>query len=214
MRRTLAPALLLSALLGAPHTPAAASESSYSPYAAIARPSRLLWGDTHLHTSFSTDAFGFGVRLNPDTAYRFAMGEVVTSSWGQRVRLARPLDFMVIADHAESLGIMQRVQDGDSALLRDDAAANWNRMLHGTPAQQAEFSAYFRDGQQRRAIFRKLTGLATPDLQLDIWRELLSTGERHNRPGQFTALFGYEWTAAPQGNNLHRVVLFRDGAER
>ena len=215
MSRILPSMLLLSTLLGATHTPVAAPEPSYSPHAAAsASPSRLLWGDTHLHTSFSTDAFGFGVRLDPDTAYRFAMGEVVTSSWGQRVRLARPLDFMVIADHAESLGIMQRVQDGDGALLRDDAAANWNRMLHGTPAQQAELSAYFHDGQQRRAIFRKLTELASPDLQLDIWRELLSISERHNRPGQFTALHGYEWTAAPQGNNLHRVVLFRDGEER
>jgi hypothetical protein len=75
----------------------------YSPYGGRHFPTRPLFGDTHLHTNLSPDAFGFGVRLGPEEAYRFARGEEVTSTWGEKVRLSRPLDFVVIADHAEAM---------------------------------------------------------------------------------------------------------------
>ena len=76
----------------------------YSPYAGQNYPARVLWGDTHLHTANSLDAAAFGNTLGPETAYRFARGEQVVSSSGQPVNLSRPLDFLVVADHAEGLG--------------------------------------------------------------------------------------------------------------
>jgi lactam utilization protein B len=74
-------------------------------------PERVFWGDTHLHTANSVDAFGFGNRLGPEEALRFARGEEVTSSTGQKAKLARPLDFLVIADHAEGLGATKALYD-------------------------------------------------------------------------------------------------------
>src|SRR5262245_10128401 len=76
----------------------------YSPYTGRNYPTRVLWGDTHLHTENSFDAAAFGNTLGPEEAYRFARGEEVASSTGQRVKLSRPLDFLVVADHAEGLG--------------------------------------------------------------------------------------------------------------
>ena len=80
----------------------------YSPYAGRNYPTRVLWGDTHLHTANSLDAAAFGNTLGPEPAYRFARGEEVVSSSGQPVRLSRPLDFLVVADHAEGLGRPRR----------------------------------------------------------------------------------------------------------
>jgi hypothetical protein len=186
----------------------------YSPYAGEAVPRQLLWGDTHLHTNLSTDAFGFGVRLDPEAAYRFASGETVTSSRGQQVRLARPLDFLVVADHAESLGMMSLVYAGDTALMRDPKAAAWHALMRGSEEQRREFDGYIKDGHKRREIFAKLSELSTPAMIINNWQTTLAIGDRFNRPGTFTALLGYEWTPAPGGSNLHRVVVFRDGAER
>jgi hypothetical protein len=91
----------------------------YSPYAGRNYPTRPLFGDTHLHTSQSFDAIAFGTRLRPDEAYRLARGEEVVSSTGVRVKLSRPLDFLVVADHAESMGIMGEVLEGNPELMGD-----------------------------------------------------------------------------------------------
>ena len=77
----------------------------YSPYLHRAYSDRVLWGDTHLHTSYSTDAGMIGNFLGPDEAFRFARGEIVKASGGQRAKLIRPLDFLVVADHSENLGL-------------------------------------------------------------------------------------------------------------
>jgi len=88
---------------------------NYSPYAGRSFPTRVFWGDTHLHTAMSMDAGAFGARLKPADAYRFARGEEVTASTGLRVRLARPLDFLVVADHSDNMGFFPRLLAGDPA---------------------------------------------------------------------------------------------------
>jgi len=193
---------------------AAAPAADFSPYVDESFPRNLYWGDTHLHSSLSTDAFGFGVRLGPEQAYRFASGEQVTTSHGLQARLGRPLDFVVLADHAESFGIMERVWAGDPRLLADPEVAEWHRLLHGTAQELAEFGRKFLTQEVRKQVITKMGQLATPELSLAIWRENLAIAERFNRPGVFTTLLGYEWTSAPDGNNLHRVVVFRDGADK
>ena len=89
----------------------------YSPYAGDAIPTRLYWGDTHLHTSASMDAGSFGVRLSPEDAYEFARGDEVISSTGQRARLAQPLDFLVVSDHSDGMGFFPDLLAGDPAVL-------------------------------------------------------------------------------------------------
>ncbi|MEE9182914.1 MAG: DUF3604 domain-containing protein [Acidimicrobiia bacterium] len=98
----------------------------YSPYLNHNYPDRVLWGDTHLHTSYSTDAGLFGNRIGPDEAYRFAKGEVVTSSTGVRARLLRPLDWLVVSDHAENLGLVPLIVESNPGLL----ATEWGRAIH------------------------------------------------------------------------------------
>src|SRR6185369_6355422 len=93
------------------------SKRPYSPYAERNFPERVYWGDTHLHTSFSFDAGSFGCRLGPREAYRFAKGEEVTASSGQRVRLARPLDFIVVTDHSDGFGFFPELFGGNSEML-------------------------------------------------------------------------------------------------
>ena len=185
---------------------------AYSPHAGETLPRQVFWGDTHLHSSLSTDAFVFGVTLGPEAAYRFASGEQVVSSHGEPVALDRPLDFVVLADHAESMGMMNLVRRGDERVLDNPQVAEWHRAFtEGSPEEIATLRRQFLGRKARKEAFRVLESLSTPELATDIWQQTISIGERYNRPGVFTTLLGYEWTSAPGGSNLHRVVIFRDG---
>ena len=97
----------------------------YSPYAGRNFPTRPLFGDTHLHTGLSFDAGIFGCRLGPADAYRFARGEEVTASSGQRVKLSRPLDWLVVADHSDNMGLINDIIAGQVATVR----AHWARVV-------------------------------------------------------------------------------------
>jgi uncharacterized protein DUF3604 len=183
----------------------------YSPYAGRNYPTRVLWGDTHLHTANSLDAAAFGNTLGPEPAYRFARGEEVVSSSGQPVRLSRPLDFLVIADHAEGLGATEEIKKGNPTLMADATLRRWHDLMAagGESASQAAIE-----------IIRSVGTGTTPKAMLSrqlarsVWQDYTSTAERYNEPGRFTALIGYEWTSNNGGNNLHRVVIFRDGKDR
>jgi Protein of unknown function (DUF3604) len=183
----------------------------YSPYAGRNYPTRVLWGDTHLHTANSLDAAGFGNTLGPEEAYRFARGEEVVSSTGQRVKLSRPLDFLVVADHAEGLGATIEIKKGNPLLMADTTVRRWHDMM--ATGGQTAVSATFE-------MIRSLGTGTTPKVLLSqqlarsVWQNYTSTAERYNDPGRFTALIGYEWTSNSRGNNLHRVVIFRDGKQK
>ncbi|MBF7729097.1 DUF3604 domain-containing protein [Pseudomonas sp. N040] len=177
--------------------------SEYSPNVGQALPNRVLFGDTHLHTAYSTDAGMLGNRLGPAAAYRFAMGEEVTSSTGVKAKLARPLDFLVVADHAENLGFPVQLAQGNAKLLGN---AFGQKMIEFVKAKQfAEAFAYWRS--QRMAGTDPTAGLG---LEKDAWDQLTTLADQYNQPGRFTALIGFEWTSAPGGRNLHRNVIFRD----
>lgn len=195
-------------------SPGALAGEGFSPYTKNPIPRQVLFGDTHLHSSLSFDAVGFGVTLGPDAAYRFSSGERVVASNGEPAQLSRPLDFVVLADHAESLGIMNLVREGDPRVVVNDTMAEWNRLLNGSPAESAQLRSSFFSRKGRKAAGAALHAVATDKLALDIWGEVLATAEQYNRPGKFTTLLGYEWTSVPGGSNLHRVVLFRDDADR
>ncbi|MCK6474235.1 MAG: DUF3604 domain-containing protein [Planctomycetes bacterium] len=184
----------------------------YSPYAGRNFPTRPFFGDTHLHTSFSMDAGAFGCRLSPRDAYRFARGEEISASTGQRAKLSRPLDFLVVADHSDGFGFFPMILAGDPLIMADAQGRKWNEMIHGGKGADAAIDIIinFGKGTISRAIF-PLPG--TPAYR-GAWEETIKAAEAFNEPGRFTAFIGYEWTSNTGGNNLHRNVIFRDNADK
>ncbi len=185
---------------------------NYSPYADARYPTRVFWGDQHLHTAHSPDAGLVGNRLGPDEAFRFAQGEQIRSSTGQLVRLERPFDWLVVSDHAEYIGLPQAFQKRDPDIMKTASGKSWAEALKqgGEKGYDAfvQMTAEFADAKP--SIPRK----ALTPLYQRVWHNTLETADRHNKPGVFTAFTGFEWTQSIQGNNLHRIVVFRDGANR
>jgi hypothetical protein len=185
---------------------------SYSPYAEREFATNVYWGDTHLHTSFSMDAGAFGDRLGLDEAYKLARGEQVTSSTGTKVRLSRPLDFLVIADHSDNMGFFPDLVAGKPHILNDPTGKDWyERIKKGEGVGVAlELIGLFSQGKIPPAL------MYTPDSApyAAAWKATVDAAERFNQPGLFTAFIGYEWTSLIKGNNLHRVVIYRDDGDR
>jgi len=171
-------------------------------------PNRVYFGDTHLHTSYSTDAGMIANTLGPADAYRFAKGEVVTSSTGLKTRLQRPLDFLVIADHAESLGLAPMIAESNERLLQTEIG----KQLYDLVNAGKNVAAYGLWSKTRQTDGDPLADLQ--DVVKSFWERQTGTAEQFNNPGKFTALIGFEWTSMPQGNNLHRVVIFRDNKQK
>lgn len=188
------------------------SRPLYSPYAGREFPARPFFGDTHLHTSFSMDAGAFGARIGPREAYRFARGEEITASSGQRVKLSRPLDFLVVADHSDGMGFFPLVVDGDPRIMEDPQGRRWNEMLRSGKGAEAalEIIQSFSQGTLSREI---LPVPGTPAYR-SAWQETIDAAEQANDPGRFTAFIGYEWTSNTSGDNLHRNVIFRDSGDK
>ena len=191
------------------HWQAQGAEREYSPYADVANPARVFWGDTHLHTTNSLDARLFGVTLDVEDAYRFARGDRVIASSGLPARLARPLDFLVVSDHSDAMGVVDRLLGGDPALLEHPEL----RDIHdGLKAGGDALSEAFQ------AIIRVLNGdysgpMTDPAIQRSVWTRYVETADRFNEPGRFTTIIGYEWTPTDSGDKLHRNVLYRGDAE-
>jgi len=178
----------------------------YSPYVGQSHPDRVYWGDTHVHTSYSWDAGLVGNTLGPDEAYRFAKAQKVIASSGQPVKLVRPLDWLVVADHAESLGVAVLIERSDPAILQSDIG----RQTHDLYKKGDIYGAFETWGIN--VIVKGNNPLTDSALTRSIWEEIIDHAENHNKPGKFTAFIGYEWSSSPAGNNLHRVVVMRDDA--
>ena len=190
--------------------------SAYSPYAGRAFPERPLWGDSHLHTSLSMDAGLFGNRLPPREAYRFARGEEVVSSTGQPVRLSRPLDWLMVADHSDGMGLVGDIRRGKPELLTFEQAERWNKgMSEGGDAAVAAALDLIGNVSQD-TMDPEMMALYSPGSKLykNLWEKVIDDAEAFNDPGRFTAFIGFEWTSQVKGANLHRVVMMRDGPTR
>ncbi|QZD96347.1 DUF3604 domain-containing protein [Qipengyuania gelatinilytica] len=178
-------------------------------------PDRPYWGDTHLHTDVSVDAFGFGVRLGPEDALKFARGEQVTATTGMTAKLDRPLDFLVIADHSDAMGATRRLYDAPRMMVRDPTLRRWYDMMHESPEQSTRAVAELITAAANDEIPEALRDPAQQEKNTrELWDRHLDILDRYNEPGRFTAFAGFEWTLMPGGNNLHRVVMFRDGSAR
>jgi hypothetical protein len=184
-----------------------AAAEDYSPYPTEQFPRELYWGDTHVHTTLSPDANLFGNKLlTPDDAYRFAKGEIITGHNETRVQLRRPLDFLVVTDHAEFLGVLPALIEENPILLATEAGARWAKGLAEDPA--------IVFGEFGQALLGNIDMIDSKPFEKSIWKQVVANAERHDDPGHFTAFIGYEYTSTTNGDNLHRNVVFRDGADR
>ena len=189
---------------------------AYSPYAQRSFPSRPLWGDTHLHTGLSVDAGLFGARLGLDEAYRFARGEEVVSSTGQPVKLARPLDWLVIADHSDGMGMVNDLAAAKPEITRFEQGARWSDGLRKGGQAAVDTALDLITTFSQGKVDPELLGMYSPGSRIyaSVWEKVVDAAENFNEPGRFTALIGFEWTSLVKGNNLHRNVIFRDGADK
>ncbi len=188
---------------------AVAEDAPYSAPVAEDFPRNVYWGDLHVHSNLSPDSYSFGnARLTPDAAYRFAKGELLDAHIGKPVQLRRPLDFLMVSDHAEFLGIFPKLQDRDELLMSTSLGERWGGYLDNDDngSVMGEFVQFIQNPNYEQELpesFRK-----------SVWQEAAAFADNHNEPGKFTAFVGYEWTSMVEGNNLHRVVVFKGDAEQ
>jgi hypothetical protein len=184
----------------------AAADVQYSPFAGREYPTRVYFGDTHLHTAVSVDA-GTMCTVGQEDAFKFARGDEVTTTHGLRVKLSRPLDFIVISDHAEMYGLMPQLIAGDPGILATEKGKRWHDILVGGDDKEKFDTAM----EIVASLQKKNPPIKSDDLVKQAWHRYTALADQYNAPGAFTALIGYEWTAIG-GFNLHRNVIFRDDA--
>lgn len=187
------------------------AKETFSPYAGEDYPREVYFGDTHLHTSLSVDAGTFGNRLGLEESYKFTTGQEVTSATGYKARIGRPLDFVVIADHSDAMGFFQLLESGDPKVMNKEEGKRWNKAIAegGQASVDAalEIINLFSQGK-----FPWKTN--DPEMMKPVWADCVKMAEQYNNPGKFTAFIGYEWTSLVKGNNLHRVVIYRDNGDK
>ena len=197
---------------GGRQEPANFEPPSYSPYAGRNFPDRPLWGDTHLHTTLSFDAGSFGNRLGPEEAYQFARGDEVTATSGYKIRLSRPLDWLVVADHSDNMGLFTRIFESHPEILADAEGRRIHDAIKAggqtAVAATVELIDAFSKGKK---ISDALSVEPGSKAFTATWERIVKAAEDYNDPGRFTAFIGYEWTSLVRGgDNLHRVVIYRD----
>ncbi len=172
----------------------------------------LYWGDTHLHTSYSPDAYLMQNRsADPDTAYRYARGlPVIHPFHRSRIQIETPLDFLVVSDHAEFMGVVPKIFQGDPLVTDTETGKRYKQMAD----EGREIEIFGELIAQINKVMPTNPELNSPEISRTIWNEIMDAADRHNKPGKFTALMGWEWSSTPNGANLHRVIIMREGKEK
>lgn len=172
----------------------------------------VYWGDTHVHTGWSMDAGLDGATLSPEDAYRFALGESITSNSGLQAKIKYPYDWFLVSDHSDAMGVINNLIDGNEEMMQVPVMKKWSEALKiGGEAATTVKSDAIR--MQANGELPEL--MMDPKWMVDAWERTIETAEKFNTPGKFTTFIAYEWTVnADGGNNLHRNVIFRDGADR
>ena len=170
---------------------------------AIAQERNLYWGDLHLHTNYSLDAYGVGnTYVDPDQAYRYARGiPVYHKTLDTKVQIDRPLDFLAVTDHSDSMGIDVMAATGDPALAGTEAGRAMIQAAKEKPWTGVQGFA------RANPALNVLKSVTTPQMRQSVWQKEVDAAEKNNIPGTFTTLFAWEWTAMDAGKNLHRNVI-------
>ncbi len=172
-------------------------------------PVQVYFGDTHLHTALSMDAGAFGNRLGMDEAYQFARGDEVTSTTGITTKLEQPLDFLVVADHSDGMGFFPDLMAEKEHVMQFEESKKWKKMIDEGQGGEAAIDIIKTFSQGKMPFKTNDAGMMRP-----VWDEVVAAAEKYNDPGKFTAFIGYEWTSLIKGNNLHRVVIYRDNGDK
>jgi hypothetical protein len=168
---------------------------------------QVYFGEQHMHTRNSFDAFTIGVNMTWDDAYHYAKGkEIKLSTTGQRMKKRTPYDFVAITDHAEYFGVLKEFSNPESPLAKSDFA---KAIVAGQTDPKAGGPAF---KQLLKSLFagEPIPEYATPELRTSLWQTFIEAADRHYEPGKFTTLYAYEWTSIPNGSNMHRNVFFKD----
>ena len=171
------------------------------------------FGDFHIHTSWSFDAFIYNVRTTPDDAYRYGKGEAIPHVSGNPIQIKQPLDFMAVTDHSEYMGIMMQMKDENNPLSQLDIAKSIN-----DPDRAVSKKAFGKIGFSIATNW-PYKDLIKKDLIQNTWQKTVEAADRHYIPGKFTTFPAYEWTSSPAAyfnypqyaRNLHRNVIFKGG---
>jgi len=187
------------------------SSKTYSESAPVSSnyATNVYFGDTHLHTELSMDAGAFGNRIGLDEAYKFARGEEVTSTTGLTAKLSRPLDFLVVADHSDGMGLFQALYNKEDWIMKYDQGKEWSKLIESGRGAEAALEIIKNFSQGTMEMDPN-----DPKLMRSVWDMTVDAAEKYNDPGKFTAFIGYEWTSLINGNNLHRVVIYRDNEDK
>ena len=212
VRLSLAVGLLLTTAITTAVTTTAANaeEQPQAGYPLIEYPTQVLWGDTHLHTTNSLDARILGVELDAADSYAFARGDRVVTSSGQTAQLARPLDFLVVSDHSDAMGVVDQLIKGNKQLMESAELVELReQLISGGPGAAGAIgliAAVLVDDDYSGPLLDQR-------VMRSVWESYVETADSYNEPGRFTALIGYEWTPTQSGDKLHRNVLYRDDAD-
>ena len=171
------------------------------------------FGDLHVHTSWSFDAFIFNVRTSPDDAYNFGKGQAIPHASGKSIQMGRALDFMAVTDHSEYMGIMMQMQDAENPLAKLAIAKEINN-----PDSEVSLQAFGKIGFSMATSW-PYEELLQKDIIQSTWQRIVAAADRHYEPGKFTTFPAYEWTSNPSevftieryAQNLHRNIVFKGG---
>ncbi len=163
------------------------------------------FGETHIHTSWSFDAYTFGnLKAGPEDAYKFAMGEPIDHPAGYKIKITRPLDFLAVTDHAEYVGIARLANEPNSDISKLPIAEKLK--VRSKEDIQRVYMFLGASIMKNEAI----PELTNPDVKGSVWKQIVSTADKHYQPGKFTTFAAYEWTSTPDNRNMHRNVIFKD----
>ncbi|MHC4108305.1 MAG: DUF3604 domain-containing protein, partial [Planctomycetota bacterium] len=176
------------------------------------RKTNVYFGDTHLHTSYSPDAYLMGNQsADPDTAYRYAKGyPVIHPLHRARIRIGTPLDFLVVSDHAEFMGVVPRILQDDPLVANTETGRRYQKMF----AEGKALEVFGELIAQVNKVTPPNPELHNEEVSRSVWGDIMTAADRHNEPGKFTAFMGWEWSSTPNGANLHRVIIMREGKKK
>jgi hypothetical protein len=175
-------------------------------------PRNVYFGDSHVHTGWSADAGMDGAILSPDDAYRFALGMEVTSNSGLKAQLHRPYDWFMVTDHSDGMGVINEIVAGNPEMMSDPTLKRWSQAIvqggEAAAAAKSELIVLQSTGKLPKQVM-------DPKWMVSAWEKTIDAAEKYNQPGKFSTFIAFEWTVnADGGDNLHRNVIFRDGADR